>query len=318
MRISIQSWFMACCMLLLGSVSALAQPGDCDPASLPGDPGSCQAPNTTFPNGGPDCYVCVTDDDGIGFECVPSDAFCDGISGGKASNECRAAECIPGATGLNPANPSGCDYTLDPGADENCVLCISPDPVPFNHCGNGICEPLEGESCASCAIDCNPAGYPGTCLDQAGADAICLDPVPIKFITFPGPPYATSGQFPDDACEDGDLCTDNVCGGGQLFPNAPSGSCVIVDKVCNPVADFCCPIGCTESNDPDCYVPEECGVPTPTPIPIPTPTPPPPPFNRLLEGSGCSLGALAGAPSALAWIAGLGLLAAAGFGKRRR
>jgi hypothetical protein len=320
MRIRIQSWLMACCILLLGGASALAQPADCDPASLPNTPGSCQFPNTTFPNGGPGCYTCVpAPAAGQTFICVPDDSFCDAISGGDETNDCRVAECLD-VTGTDPANPSGCDYTLDTDADENCVLCISPDPVPFDHCGNGICEPLEGETCDNCGVDCNPAGYDAACLNEAEADAICVAVAPpVQLVIFSGPPYPTTGQGPGDECEDGDLCTDNVC--------ATFGDCAITDKVCEPDADFCCPSGCDAPTgtsclgaagpipgcDPDCYVPVECA----EPIPTPTPTPPPP-ANPLLEGSGCSLSAMTGSSSALAWLAGLGLIGGFGFLRRRR
>ena len=57
-------------------------------------------------------------------------------------------------------------------------------------------------------------------------------------------------------------------------------------------------------------------IPTPTPTPTATATPTPP-FNAFLEGSGCSLGLLAGSPSAIAWLAAFGLLSAFSIRRHR-
>lgn len=269
--------------------------------------------------------------------CTPNDAFCDGISGGSDSNQCRVGVCTD-VPDFDPLNPSGCDYTLTPDVSTECRNCIPEGLATLENCGNGICEPDEGEGCETCSIDCRTPGYDGDCLvvpeDQSQLNGICIDPAGI---VFPGPPYPSSGQFPGQICEDGNLCTDNVCGEA----NTPQvGQCVVTDKVCEPDADFCCPAGCAAPTgdscldaagapipgcDPDCYVPEEC-------VPTPSPTPPPV-FAGCLQGSGgwgekggpgcdgfaCSLNTAPSVPShglALALLASLSAAAFLTFRKR--
>ena len=208
MRLSIRSTIIACSLVLLSAGAAMAQPGDCDPASLPGDPGSCQDSNTTFIDGGPGCYVCVSDGGG-GFECVPDDGICQDMSGGTEENACRSAVCTL-TTEFDITNPSGCDYELDTAADENCTLCESPEPVPFTHCGNGVCETVN-ETFDNCSIDCRVPGFDGPLLDEGDPvlDAGCDFPEPQ--ITFPGPPFNNPDFQGFGGCEDGDVCTDNTC-----------------------------------------------------------------------------------------------------------
>jgi len=222
----------------------------------------------------PGCYVC---DETIN-NCVPDDSFCNGISGGNEDNQCRVGECLV-VTFQDPANPSGCDYSLDTGGSVDCRNCIPDGLATLENCGNGICEPDEGEACDTCAVDCLLPGFPAdTCPLTSGqviADACQLG------ITFDGPPY--NDPF-SGACEDGDLCTDNTCA-------AAAAVCTVTPKACSiTVPDFCCPAGCNpppagadcgpndSTCDVDCYIPEQC-------IPTPSPTPPPV-FAGCLEGGG--------------------------------
>ncbi|MDL1872273.1 hypothetical protein FBR05_08700 [Deltaproteobacteria bacterium PRO3] len=261
----------------------------------------------------PDCYVC---DETIN-DCVPDDSFCNGISGGNEDNQCRAGECLV-VTFQDPNNPSGCDYSLDTGGSVDCRNCIPQGLATLENCGNGICEPDEGEACDTCAVDCLLPGFPaGTCPLTSGtviADA-CSAPPP--GIVFDGPPY--NEPFSQD-CEDGDLCTDNAC-------SAAAAVCTVTPKSCSQdTADFCCAGGCqappagltcAEADaqgilprvecDIDCYIPEQC-------IPTPSPTPPPV-FAGCLEGGGgwgekngpgCGGAACALNPAASA-VPGLGL-----------
>ncbi|MCC6272863.1 MAG: hypothetical protein IT572_05305 [Deltaproteobacteria bacterium] len=235
----------------------------------------------------PDCYVC---DETIN-NCVPDDSFCNGISGGNEDNQCRAGECLV-VTFQDPNNPSGCDYTLDTGGSVDCRNCIPQGLATLENCGNGICEPDEGEACGTCSEDCRLPGFPaGTCPLPAndpvfsGSMGVCDE----SGIVFDGPPY--NSIFGE--CEDGDLCTDNFCN----FGNGGNATCGSQPKSCSvDVADFCCASGCqappagltcAEADaqgilprvecDIDCYIPEQC---------IPTPSPTPPVFTGCLEGSG--------------------------------
>lgn len=307
-----------------------------DPAATPNP--ACPLGDPTQPGCWTTCEEILNINGNPGFcetpSCSPNDSFCDGISGGRPgdSNECRAGVCLPFST-PDPENPSGCDYTLTPDASLDCRNCIPEGLATLENCGNGICEPDEGEGCETCSIDCRTPGYDGTCLvipdDQAQLDAICVDP---PAIIFPGPPYPNGGQFPGQVCEDGNLCTTNVCN--------TSGTCDVTELGCEPDADFCCPAGCAAPTgsscrevtgapipgcDPDCYVPEQC-------VPTPSPTPPPV-FAGCLQGSGgwgekdgpgcdgfaCSLNTAPSVPShgmALALLASLGAAAFLTFRKR--
>ncbi len=217
--------------------------------------------------------------------CAPNDSFCSDISGGTAANECRSGVCTTDGN-FDPTNPSGCDYALTPTASTTeCRNCQAEGLATLQNCGNGICEPGEGESCTTCATDCLIRGVEDTCPLTTGTkigQSCSAQTVPLPGITFDGPPY---NQAFSGTCEDGDLCTDNSCGVGAV------PICNSTPKACQPDADFCCPSGCAAPAagatcfdaagapipgcDPDCYVPQDC-VPTPTPIP----------FIGCLEGSG--------------------------------
>jgi len=273
---------------------------------LNGNPGFCETPS-----------------------CSPNDDFCNGISGGTESNECRTGVCLPVST-PDPANPSGCDYTLTPDVSTECRNCIPDGLATLENCGNGICEPDEGEACDTCAIDCLIPGFEEVCPLTTGIVIRQACQAPIPQVTFDGPPYNVVGSL---ECEDGDLCTDNSC--NETDPTV----CDATPKSCVPDADFCCPAGCAAPTgdscrevtgapipgcDPDCYVPEQC---------VPTPSPTPPVFAGCLQGSGgwgekggpgcdgfaCSLNTAASVPShglALAILASLGGLAFLSFRKR--
>jgi len=219
--------------------------------------------------------------------CAPNDSFCDGISGGTAANECRNGVCTTNGN-FDSTNPSGCDYTLTPTANAaQCRDCQAQGLATLQNCGDGICEPGEGESCTTCAVDCLLPGFEDACPLTTGtvigdACTAIIAPPPAA-ITFDGPQYNVPNQ---GQCEDGDLCTDNSCGVGAV------PICNATPKSCQPDGDFCCPAGCAAPApggtcrdvtgapiagcDPDCYVPVDC-IPTPSPIP---------PVAKCLEGSG--------------------------------
>ncbi|MDX1386285.1 MAG: hypothetical protein R3257_01760 [bacterium] len=294
-------------------------------------------PNNTFFNSGsifacdlqyPDCWrTCVTSTVASSFNtaiCMPDDSYCDGLSGGTAANACRVGVCQTDMT-VDFSNVSGCDYAFVGGTQ--CVNCAPPQPPTLPSCGNGVCEPgaSPGENCGTCPEDCLVPGFDQDCAgnfpnppQQANDFCNAVSNPNIEFITFPGPPFNICGLD----CEDGDVCTDNMCSGS---------TCGSTDKVCDPsVSDLCCPSGCNAApagttcspNDLNCDVdclPEEV-----CPIPTPTPTPTPPPADICVTGSGhfwdtiragcadCSLtkGPVAANPKvwgSLALLLGLGL-----------
>ncbi len=218
---------------------------------------------------------------------APDDGFCQDISGGNLSNDCRTGLCTQN-TSFDFDNPTGCDYDYDL-TNVDCINCAPPTPPSVN-CGNGVCEPDSGESFANCSIDCRVPGFTGPKLTNADPqiDNSCFNPVPFSFITFPGPPF---NFLVNTECEDGDVCSQNEC--------LPNGTCLITDPApCSQdTADFCCPSGCNPPGssgvcgndatcDVDCLPPEDC---EPTPSPTPTPSVSPIPPASFLETSGTSL-----------------------------
>jgi hypothetical protein len=245
----------------------------------------------------PGCFQnCVEQVSTGGFEfavCQPDDGFCQGISGGEADNACRTAVCVPGPQGfLDLLNRSGCEYFAIPGSeDPNCVRC----EAPVSNCGNGICEQPE-EDFDSCSLDCRVPGWTGPKLDPGDSvmDDACTGVI-VPSMVFPGPPFnvPVPGNPGLETCEDGDVCTSNVC-------NTTSDVCEVSQKLCSEdVEDLCCPEGCSPDSsdtnfDVDCQTPEVCE-------PSPTPTPSASPGTAFLEGSGlsggCQLDSMADATS---------------------
>jgi hypothetical protein len=278
----------------------------------------------------PDCWnscstaVFTTNKQGyfnfLGPVCSANTTFCQDISGGDQSNDCRTGECTSVPT-FDSNNPTGCDYALVPeDQDFTCALCSNAVALDVSSCGNGICEGSEGEDCQSCPVDCVIPGFEDTCPLTSGPviEAACVSGGPVKKTTFGGPPYNRSNS---QKCEDGDLCTDNQCSSDKL-------SCESTPKACSgDLSDFCCPANCqapadgtvscnnATDCDVDCFAPKECVAPTPVK---------PSTSNLCLSGSGigmnggqtgscatCSLNKTATYPNGtlpiiLGWALGLG------------
>lgn len=199
-----------------------------------------------------------------------NDDFCQDISGGDTDNVCRTATCTVDTT-YNPDNPTGCTFLFD---DDN-AACINCEDTPASeNCGNGICEDGIGETFDSCPVDCKVPGFP---LDEplpAGdpiLNSACAQPAALPTITFGGNIEASG------SCEDGDVCTENVC--VPVVGAVPV--CEISPAECGGnESDLCCPSGCNPAPDGagtcnleldpncdvDCLPPQDCD-PTPSPIP---------------------------------------------------
>jgi hypothetical protein len=205
--------------------------------------------------------------------CSPSATFCDGLAGGTVANDCRTGVCTANST-FDSGNPTGCDYDYSGGVD--CINCAPPTDQAVN-CGNGVCEPAIGEDFDSCSVDCRAPDFDSPAPIPEDPDPSNPNPSyplneacrqPIAGISF-------SGNLPGGGtCEDGDVCTTNVC--TFVGPNNIP-FCDVEPAQCNNAEiDFCCPDGCTPSDDLDCLPPEVCE-PTPTASPVE------------LSGTGCSL-----------------------------
>lgn len=224
-----------------------------------------------------------------------SDGQCVATDEPACPGNCRQCTDVELVTGVAFSEQSGlqdvctprANCELDTSLDANCTLCEEqPPPAPFNNCGNGICEPSLGEDCASCDTDCLLPGFEDCPLTSGPVIAAACIPPNLVAITFDGPPYNIQQS---EECEDGDLCTNNACNteGQEPTCDATPKSCI------GDLADFCCPAGCEPppdgpgscpdllgSNcDADCYVPQECLVPSPSP------SPPPPITGLCLSGS---------------------------------
>jgi len=199
-------------------------------------------------------------------QCSPDDQFCDDNSGGdNVSNECRSATCQPDRI-LVPGNESGCDYEYA-NTDLGGFDCSNCQPNQNNqNCGNGICEKPD-ETFDNCSVDCRVPGFSGPVLDSANATLVTA---------CGGKPIGFSDNVADSGfCEDGDVCTTNVCSG--------TGTCDINPALCSGNnSDLCCPAGCSPDSDIDCLAGQSCGI---------------PPTVLCLEGSGDIVGGESVLPS---------------------
>jgi hypothetical protein len=229
----------------------------------------------------------------LGPVCSSNTPYCQGISGGDQSSDCRVGECTSNPT-FDSNNPTGCNYTLVPETQNfACALCSNATELGITSCGNGICEGAQGEDCQTCPVDCVIPGFEGSCPLTSGTviEDACASNIGKKLTTFDGPPFNRSSH---QECEDGDVCTDNQCSTDTL-------TCVASLKACSgDLSDYCCPANCqapaqgttscgNASNcDIDCFAPQTCSDPSPTPTPS----------NICLFGGGMSMnGGTAGACS---------------------
>lgn len=216
------------------------------------------------------CDEQVVAPSGIDFAvCRPNADFCQDISGGMQENACRSAVCSESGT-LDVNNPSGCEYELIPATqNDECRFCSSPLPADFSNCGNGICERAQ-ETFANCPLDCRVPGFEGDLLVPNAQDLnlACGNQIP-ALTFFEGPVF----NIPNSGhCEDGDVCTQDVC------QQPGVAVCTVTPSACSgDVADFCCPAACEGpptaltcaqaqqqgdvppgACDIDCYLPQSC------------------------------------------------------------
>ncbi|MHC4610960.1 MAG: hypothetical protein ACYS7M_11510, partial [Planctomycetota bacterium] len=202
-------------------------------------------------------------DDGV--FCNGVEVCVDGVCG-EGSNPCPGQTCDES---MGMCGPSTCNLDGSCDLTENCNSC--PDDC-ISHdgsqaCGDGICQPGNGEDCLSCPSDCrgkqngNPSsryccGEDVDCTDErCNADTwVCDDALPAAFCCGDGtcaygedecncPGDCGEPQFPHEfECADG---VDNDCDG--FIDSTDSDCCGQEGEPCYADAD-CCSENCKWSN----------------------------------------------------------------------
>ena len=119
-------------------------------------------------------------------------------------------------------------------------------------CGDGLCEPMEGESCTSCAADCGDglpsdgscceANTDGTCADGSCLACVCqyrpecCDNPTVDSWTASCAAFAESAECTSECecatCGDGDAtCGDGICNGDE--------GCASCESDCGECGSFC-------------------------------------------------------------------------------
>jgi cysteine-rich repeat protein len=152
--------------------------------------------------------------------------------GDGCSATCQMESCF--ACG---GQPSACAPTPGAACDDG-VFCNGVDV-----CSSGACthagDPCTGGS--ECANSCNELA--NSCADAAGTPcsgdgSICTDDV------CDGAGFC--GVANSSSCDDGDACTaEDSCGAGTCSPGVAISACAS--------GDGCCPAGCGEAEDDDCF-----------------------------------------------------------------
>ena len=232
----------------------ICQSGACTGSIICGD-GHCEESN------GENCANC------------PGDCDCD--EGAMCLKD--GACCKPSCTGKH-CGFDGCTGTCGvcaPGAICKAELCEAQAS-----CGNGTCEPSEGENCASCPLDCGCAA-----AEQCTPEAVCCTASCANKVCGDDGCGGSCGACPTGkGCQAGACTSDLYCGNGQCDPGAAEhcgnckadcgcvagASCVgkgccapsCAGKACGP--DGCggtcgvCP-GDKQCQGGQCLVPDSCG-----------------------------------------------------------
>jgi len=137
-------------------------------------------------------------------------------------------------TGFAGACPRSCDdgdaCTLDFGSGtiEGCTRACFHQAITACIPGDGCCPP----GCGAADDDCNPSCGDG----RVGAGETCDPP----------------GSCPTSCADDGDPCTTEQLTGTAASCNVACRH-VPITTCSGATGDSCCPTGCTQANDSDCY-----------------------------------------------------------------
>ncbi|MFH1434749.1 MAG: hypothetical protein ABIJ56_03435 [Pseudomonadota bacterium] len=180
--------------------------------------------------------------------------------------------CIPGPELCGDGVDNNCDGTADegcaacgdalcePGAGETCATCPDDCGACPPACPDGVCEPGAGESCASCPADCGecPPACPNGLCEPALGETCSTCPADCGECPWCGDGIC-NGTEACSSCEaDCGPCTwcgDGTCNGGETC-----SSCATDCGTCGLCGDGTCNYGETCSTCPsDCGACEVCG-----------------------------------------------------------
>ena len=226
------------------------------------DLNNCTGPDTCASGGtctascsNPAIVACINGDGCCPTGCVMAtdsdctatcpDGSCD-VAGGECSTclaDCSVADCC------------GFDPLCNAGVGEDCSTCSADCGVCPATCPDGSCDVAGGE-CNTCLADCDLADCCGTDTTcNAGVGEDCSNCADCHCIL---PKICCSGACQDpqcdnnDYCDDGDVCTKNVC---SVFDPCV-GICSNPPVDCDLInSDTCCPPACDAGNDIDCGAP---------------------------------------------------------------
>ena len=262
----------------------------CGPNSPPGCPqqaifGACGDYWNECQNCTPDCVGKMCGADGCGGDCgdCPGGYVCDNFGTCLCQPQCEGKECgndgcggqcgectaaeVCNFLGFCVCNPQCDNKQCGPdGCGGSCGFCdaglsCNPNgkctPGGPQNCGNGFCQPNQGESCANCPQDC-PCG--GACCEPKNEPG-CDDP-DIMWCVCEMDPFCCEMSW-DSLCVDEaqDMCGLD-CGGG-CEPNCFNKECGAdgCDGSCGncPAGSSCNSGGiCVQTCKPDCSG-KECG-----------------------------------------------------------
>ena len=254
-----------------GCCTANPQCGDGDSCTFDQcDNGVCTHTFLPLPGCQPDCQVdadcadgnpCTTNRCGangtcrinIVFGCCDNDSEC-GDNNACTSDTCygQIGVCFNQQIGCNDNNACttdscdpqvGCVFAPIPGCCSSAAQCNDGNPCTSDGCAGGTCVHSPSDSCCASDADCvQPLCAQGTCLPdgQCIYDGCCET----------GP----DGRL----CDDGDPCTDDVCGADGGCRHTAAAGCCVNDADCPADVDCtdwrCDPNQhqCVSQTDPSC------------------------------------------------------------------
>ncbi|MBI5608256.1 MAG: hypothetical protein HY902_05195 [Deltaproteobacteria bacterium] len=195
-----------------------------------------------------DNQPCTDDscDKATGCQHLPNTAACDDGSACTAGDVCQAGACMAGAPVAcddgNPCTDDACNPASGCSHAPNTLPCTTGNACDSGACSAGTCKPNGQKSCNDgnpCTTDICDASL--GCVNKPVADGTTC----AKGDACVGDSLCKVGKCetgPKTVCDDGNLCTDDICdaksGGCNYFPNtAPcdDGNACTVGDACGVV-----------------------------------------------------------------------------------